>query len=104
VTDLREWRIINAMVYAQPRFRRLAHKSNAQDLDYLFERKGPSSLHQSRTFRPTNWRTPMKNMILAAVAALSLTAAIVPAANAASSVAGDAQATRTQQTGAYGNN
>jgi hypothetical protein len=34
---------MNAMVYAQPRFRRLAHKSNAQDLDYLFERKGPSS-------------------------------------------------------------
>ena len=46
----------------------------------------------------------MKNMILAAVAALSLTAAIVPAAQAASTVAGDAQATRLQQTGAYGAN
>jgi hypothetical protein len=47
----------------------------------------------------------MKNMILAAVAALGLTAAVVPAAaNAASfhngsTVAGDAQATRMQQTG-----
>jgi hypothetical protein len=43
----------------------------------------------------------MKSMILAAFAALSLGAAIVPAANAASSVAGDAQATRQQQTGSY---
>jgi hypothetical protein len=44
----------------------------------------------------------MKKLTLAAFAALSLTAAIVPAANAASTVAGDAQATRVQQTGAYG--
>jgi hypothetical protein len=48
----------------------------------------------------------MKNMILAAVAALGLATAVVPAAaNAAvfhngSTVAGDALATRTQQTGA----
>jgi hypothetical protein len=42
----------------------------------------------------------MKNLLLAAVAAFSLTAAILPAANAASSVAGGAQATRMQQTGA----
>ena len=46
----------------------------------------------------------MKNLILAAVAAFSLSAAILPAANAAifhsnSTVAGDAQATRMQQTG-----
>lgn len=46
----------------------------------------------------------MKNMILAAFAALSLTAAIAPVANAASfhngsTVAGDAGATRMQQTG-----
>jgi hypothetical protein len=46
----------------------------------------------------------MKNLILAAFAALSLTAAIAPAANAAvfhngSTVAGDAVATRMQQTG-----
>jgi hypothetical protein len=44
----------------------------------------------------------MKNLILAAFAALSLTAAIVPVANARSTIAGDAQATRLQQTGAYG--
>jgi hypothetical protein len=52
------------------------------------------------------WRIPMKNLILAAIAALSLTAAIAPMANAAnfhngSTVAGDAKATRMQQTGAY---
>jgi hypothetical protein len=45
----------------------------------------------------------MKNLILAAFAALSLTAAIVPVANAASTVAGDSQATRMQQTGSYSN-
>jgi hypothetical protein len=44
----------------------------------------------------------MKSMILAAFAALSLTAAIIPAAQAASSVADDAKATRMQQTGSYG--
>ncbi|MEA2776152.1 MAG: hypothetical protein QOF90_1558 [Acetobacteraceae bacterium] len=44
----------------------------------------------------------MKNLILAAVAALGLATAVVPAAgNAASTVAGDAQATRAQQTGSY---
>lgn len=43
----------------------------------------------------------MKNLTLAALAALSLSAAVVPAANAASTVAGDAQATRMQQTGSY---
>jgi hypothetical protein len=43
----------------------------------------------------------MKNMILAALAALSLTAAIVTAANANSTIAGNAQATREQQTGSY---
>jgi hypothetical protein len=43
----------------------------------------------------------MKNLILAAIAALSLTAAIVPAANANSTIGGDAQATRQQQTGSY---
>jgi len=46
----------------------------------------------------------MKNLVLAAFAALSLTAAIAPVANAAafhngSTVAGDATATRMQQTG-----
>jgi hypothetical protein len=64
-------------------------------------------LHESRTSRPTEaGDTPMKNLILAAFAALSLTAAIAPLANAASphngsSVAGDAAATRMQQTGQY---
>jgi hypothetical protein len=52
------------------------------------------------------WRIPMKNLFLAAVAALTLSAAVVPAANAAifhnnSTIAGDAAATRMQQTGAY---
>jgi hypothetical protein len=46
----------------------------------------------------------MKNLILAAFAALSLSAAAAPLANAAvfhngSTVAGDAAATRMQQTG-----
>ena len=49
----------------------------------------------------------MKNLILAAFAALSLSAAIAPLANAAvfhngSTVAGDSVATRMQQTGSYG--
>jgi hypothetical protein len=43
----------------------------------------------------------MKNLILAAIAALSLTAAIVPVANAYSTIGGDAQATRMQQTGSF---
>jgi hypothetical protein len=46
----------------------------------------------------------MKNLFLAAVAALSLSAAVVPLANAAtfhngSTVAGDAAATRMEQQG-----
>jgi hypothetical protein len=50
------------------------------------------------------WRIPMKNLILAAFAVLSLSAVVVPVANAAafhngSTVAGDAAATRMQQTG-----
>ncbi len=49
----------------------------------------------------------MRNLILAAFAAVSLGAAVVPAANAAtfhngSSVAGDSSATRLQQQGAFG--
>jgi hypothetical protein len=53
------------------------------------------------------WRIPMKNMILAAIAALGLVTAVVPvAANAAifhngSTVAGDDAATRQQQTGSF---
>lgn len=49
----------------------------------------------------------MQKIILAAIAALNLTAVIVPVANAAvfhngSTISGDAAATRIQQTGAYG--
>jgi hypothetical protein len=44
----------------------------------------------------------MQNLILAAIAALGLATAVVPvAANANSTIAGDAQATRQQQTGSY---
>jgi hypothetical protein len=43
----------------------------------------------------------MKTMILAAFAALSLSAAIVPAAFANSTIADTAQSTRFHQTGAY---
>jgi hypothetical protein len=48
-----------------------------------------------------------KALVLATVAAMSLTAAIVPIANAAvfhngSTIAGDTAATRQQQTGSYG--
>jgi hypothetical protein len=45
----------------------------------------------------------MKNLILAAFAAVSLAAAVAPAANAASTVTGDRSATLMQQTGSYGN-
>jgi len=51
------------------------------------------------------WRIPIKNIILAAIAALGLATAVVPAAaNAAnfhnaSTIGGNAQATRRQQTG-----
>jgi hypothetical protein len=49
----------------------------------------------------------MKNLFLAALATLTLSAAIVPAAMArdfhnGSTIAGDASATRMQQTGSYG--
>jgi hypothetical protein len=52
------------------------------------------------------WRISMKTLFLAAFTALSLTVAVVPVASAAgfhngSTVAGDAAATRMQQTGAY---
>jgi hypothetical protein len=44
----------------------------------------------------------MKNMILAVVAVLGLATAVIPiAANANSSIADDAKATRMQQTGSY---
>jgi hypothetical protein len=43
----------------------------------------------------------LKNLAFAALAALSLSAAVVPAF-AASTIAGDADATRMHQTGSYG--
>jgi hypothetical protein len=61
---------------------------------------------ESRTCCSTKeWRVLMKKLILAAFAAVSLSAAVAPLANAAvshngSTVAGDATATRWQQTGA----
>ena len=42
----------------------------------------------------------MKNLILAAFAVISLSAAVIPA-YATSTIADDAQATRMQQTGSY---
>jgi hypothetical protein len=47
------------------------------------------------------WRDTMKKLMLAAVAALSVSVSVASLANAASSVAGDEQATRMQQTGTY---
>ena len=52
--------------------------------------------------KPEQGNMTMKNFIIATFAALSLTVAIVPAASAHSTIGGDAQATRMQQTGAYG--
>jgi hypothetical protein len=58
--------------------------------------------------RPTeDWRISMKNLVLAAFAALSLSATVAPLASAAtfhngSTVVGDSFATRMQQTGSYG--
>jgi hypothetical protein len=78
------------------------HKSNAVESYYHLTCMDLPTDHQSRTSRPTgDGDHSMKNLILAVFAALSLTAAVVPVASAHSSVAGDAQATRMQQTGAY---
>lgn len=46
-------------------------------------------------------RKTMRNLFLAALAALSIGAAIVPAAHAASTIANNSVATRLQQTGSY---
>jgi hypothetical protein len=61
-----------------------AHKSNTAMQHYHPISKGPSN-HPSKPDIPPDqrWRIPMKNLILAAFAALSLSAAIVPLANAA---------------------
>ena len=88
-------------------FRRLTHKSNTKNQNYHAKREGLTT-HSSKPDIPPDqrWRIPMKNLILAAFAALSLSAAIAPLASAAtfhngSSVAGDSAATRFQQTGSY---
>jgi hypothetical protein len=90
------------------KFHRLAHKSNAAMQHYHPADEGPS-LHPSKPDIPPDqrWRIPMKNLILAAFAALSLSAAVAPLASAAtfhngSTVAGDSAATRFEQTGSYG--
>jgi hypothetical protein len=43
----------------------------------------------------------MKNVIMAAFAVLTLAVAVAPVANAKSTIADTAQATRLQQTGSY---
>jgi hypothetical protein len=89
------------------RFRHPTHKSNAAAPDYHCRRIDPPAVQESRTSRPTgDGDNPMKNLFLAAFAALSLIVAIAPVARAAtfhngSTVAGDASATRMQQSGGY---
>src|SRR5271165_4441079 len=66
---------------------------------------GPSNAPSKPDISPDQrWSIPMKNLILAAFAALSLTAVVAPIANAAvfhSTVAGNAAATRMVQTGSF---
>jgi hypothetical protein len=77
----------------------LGHKSNVLSADYHLQCTSLSVGPSKPDIPPDHrWRIPMKNLILAAVAALSLTAAVIPA-YAHSTVAGDAQATRMQQSG-----
>jgi len=82
----------------------LVHKYNAMNRDYLSLCIGPSIAASKQPDIPPDWRwrVLMKNLILAAFAALSLTAAVAPLANAAtfhngSTVAGDQAATAIQQ-------
>jgi hypothetical protein len=89
------------------RLHRAAHKSNTAMQHYHPFGGGPP-LHLSKPdISPDQrWRIPMKNLILAAFAALSLSAAVAPLASAAayhngSTVFGDSVATRMQQTGSY---
>jgi hypothetical protein len=90
------------VLISDTQFAHFAHKSNAEKPDYLCRWTSPTKDPSKPDIPPDDrWRIPMKSLILAAFAALSLTTAIVPAAYAASTVAGDAQATRQQQTGAY---
>ena len=76
-------------------------------LSYAAHRFIYSFIEAGHLARLNGWmEIPMKTLILAAFAALSLSAAVAPLANAAvfhngSSVASDSAATRFQQTGAY---
>jgi hypothetical protein len=85
----------------------LAHKSNTAMQHYHPAGAGPSVCPSKPDIPPDQrWRIPVKNLILAAFAALSLSAAVAPLASAAvfhngSSVAGDSAATRFEQTGSY---
>jgi hypothetical protein len=57
--------------------------------------------HLALTENPLRHRFHTVCLVLAAFAALSLITAVAPVANAVSTTAGDAQATRMQQTGSY---
>jgi hypothetical protein len=99
--------VVSMHIRANGIFHRPAHKSNTAMQHYHPACGGPS-LHPSKPDIPPDhrWRIPMKNLILAAFAALSLSAAVAPLASAAtfhngSTVAGDSLATRMQQTGSY---
>src|SRR5476651_800336 len=88
---------------------RLAHSSNAAAQHYHLPCMSPSKQPSKPGIPPDQrWRVSMKKMFLTAFTILGLAAtAVAPvAANAAafhngSTVAGDASATRQQQTGSY---
>jgi hypothetical protein len=65
-------------------FRCLRHKSNAENLDYRRDRIS-LSINPSKPDIPPDprWRIPMKTMILAAFASLSLSAGLAPVVQAA---------------------
>jgi len=70
-------------VVVATRFHRGPHKFHALKPYYFRGARTHFMRHRSRTFCPTQERrNPMKTLILAAFAALSLTTAIAPAANA----------------------
>jgi hypothetical protein len=76
--------VVSMHIRANGIFHRPAHKSNTAMQHYHPIGIGPF-VHPSKLNIPPDqrWRVPMKNLILAAFAALSLSAAIAPLANAA---------------------
>jgi hypothetical protein len=86
---------------------RSTHSSNAAVQHYYPMGIGPPLIVSKPDISPDQRRRiPMKNLFLAAVTALSLSAAVAPVAMArdfhnGSTVAGDAAATLLQKTGAY---